>query len=74
VLDEITPPGRDYHHHRRSGDDNGRSHVRAALIGPSLTVPFVDGQLALGMWQHIVFIDFDTRPRSRRLIVQIVGE
>jgi len=74
VLDEITPPDRDYRHHQRWGDDNGRSHVRAALIGPSLTVPFVDGRLTLGTWQHIVFLDFDTRPRSRRLVVQVMGE
>ncbi len=74
VLDEIAPPDRDYRHHLRWGDDNGHSHVRAALLGPSLTIPFVDGRLTLGTWQQIVFIDFDTRPRSRRLIVQIVGE
>lgn len=74
VLDEITPPNRDYRHHQRWGDDNGCSHVRAALIGPSLAVPFVDGDLTLGTWQRIVFLDFDTRPRSRRLVVQILGE
>lgn len=74
VLDEITPPDRDYRHHLRWGDDNGHSHIRAALIGPSLTVPFVDGQLTLGTWQQIVFCDFDTRPRERKLVVQIMGE
>ncbi len=74
VLDEIVPPDRPYRHHLRWGDDNGHSHVRAALIGPSLTVPFVGGQLTLGTWQQIVFCDFDTRPRSRRLVVQIIGE
>lgn len=74
VLDEIAPPGRDYRHHRRWGDDNGSAHVRAALMGPSLTVPFADGRLTLGTWQHIAFLDFDTRPRSRRLVVQIMGE
>ena len=74
VLDEIVPPDRDYRHHLRWGDDNGHAHVRAALIGPSLTVPFVDGRLTLGTWQQIVFCDFDTRPRSRRLVVQIIGE
>jgi len=74
VLDEVVPPDRDYRHHLRWGDDNGHSHIRAALIGPSLTVPFVDGRLTLGTWQQIVFCDFDTRPRSRRLVVQIVGE
>ena len=74
VLDEIVPPDRDYRHHLRWGVDNGHSHVRAALIGPSLTVPFVGGRLTLGTWQQIVFLDFDTRPRSRRLIVQVMGE
>jgi secondary thiamine-phosphate synthase enzyme len=74
VLDEITPPDRDYQHHRRWGDDNGSSHVRAALIGPSLTVPFVEGRLALGTWQQIVFLELDTRARTRKLVVQIMGE
>jgi secondary thiamine-phosphate synthase enzyme len=74
ILDEIVPPDRDYRHHLRWGDDNGHSHVRAALIGPSLTVPFVEGHLTLGTWQQIVFLDLDTRPRSRRLVLQILGE
>jgi secondary thiamine-phosphate synthase enzyme len=74
VFDEIAPPDRDYRHHLRWGDDNGHSHVRAALTGPSLTVPFVDGRLTLGTWQQIVFLDFDTRPRSRRLVAQVMGE
>jgi secondary thiamine-phosphate synthase enzyme len=74
VLDEIAPPDRDYRHHLRWHDDNGHSHVRAALIGPSLTVPFVDRQLTLGTWQQIVFLDLDTRGRSRRLVLQILGE
>jgi secondary thiamine-phosphate synthase enzyme len=74
ILDEIVPPGQDYQHHLRWGDDNGSSHVRSALIGPSLTVPFVDGDLTLGTWQQIVFLDFDTRARSRRLVVQVMGE
>lgn len=74
VLDEIAPPDRAYQHHQRWGDDNGTSHVRAALMGPSLTVPFVEGRLALGTWQQIVFCEFDTRPRARTLVVQILGE
>ena len=74
VLDEIAPPDRDYRHHLRWRDDNGHSHVRSALIGPSLTVPFVEGRLTLGTWQQIVFLDFDTRSRSRRLVVQVMGE
>jgi len=74
VLDEIAPPDRPYRHHRRWGDDNGSAHIRSALVGPSLSIPFMDGQLTLGTWQQIVFCDFDTRPRSRRLVVQMVGE
>jgi secondary thiamine-phosphate synthase enzyme len=74
VLAELIPCNREYQHHRRWGDDNGASHVRAALIGPSLTVPFVDRRLTLGMWQQIIFMNFDTRPRSRQAIVQIIGE
>jgi secondary thiamine-phosphate synthase enzyme len=74
VFDEIAPPDRDYRHHRRWGDDNGSAHVRAALIGPSLTIPFTGGRLTLGTWQHIAFVDFDTRPRSRRLVIQVMGE
>jgi secondary thiamine-phosphate synthase enzyme len=74
ILDEIAPPGRDYRHHLRWHDDNGHAHVRAALVGPSLTVPFVEGHLTLGTWQQIVLLDFDTRPRSRRLVLQILGE
>ena len=74
ILDEIAPPDRDYRHHRRWGDDNGSAHVRAALVGPSLTVPFVGGKLTLGTWQQIVFLDFDTRPRARQLVVQLIGQ
>ena len=74
ALDQIAPPDGDYRHHLRWGDDNGHSHVRSALIGPSLTVPFVEGALTLGTWQRIVFLDFDTRPRARRLVLQIMGE
>jgi secondary thiamine-phosphate synthase enzyme len=74
LFDEIVPPGRPYAHNARWGDGNGHSHVRAALLGPSLTVPFVDGRLALGTWQQIVYLDFDNRPRSRRLVVQVMGE
>lgn len=74
LLDEIIPPHREYRHNLRWGDGNGHSHIRAALIGPSLTVPFVKGRLQLGTWQQIVFCDFDNRPRHRELVVQIVGE
>lgn len=74
TLDELVPPDRDYAHNRRWGDGNGHSHVRAALLGPSLTVPFREGRPLLGTWQQIVFCDFDNRPRSRELVIQIAGE
>ncbi|MBN1902930.1 YjbQ family protein [Candidatus Sumerlaeota bacterium] len=74
VLEKIAPVKADYHHHNTWHDDNGSAHVRAALMGPSLTIPFVNKELTLGTWQQVVFIDFDTRSRSRRLVVQIMGE
>jgi secondary thiamine-phosphate synthase enzyme len=74
VFDEVAPPDRYYRHNERWGDGNGHSHVRAALLGPSLSVPFVDGRLTLGTWQQIVHVDFDVRPRQRDIVVQIVGE
>jgi secondary thiamine-phosphate synthase enzyme len=74
MLEALAPEERDYRHHRRWGDDNGSAHIRAALVGPSLTVPFVAGRLTLGAWQQIVFLDFDTTPRVRKLIVQVMGE
>jgi secondary thiamine-phosphate synthase enzyme len=74
LFDEIVPPDREYAHNLRWGDGNGHAHVRAALLGPSLTVPFVDGELQLGTWQQIIFVDFDNRSRTRRLVVQIMGE
>jgi secondary thiamine-phosphate synthase enzyme len=74
VFDETVPRDRYYRHNERWGDGNGHSHVRASLLGPSLSVPFVDGVLTLGTWQQIVHIDFDVRPRRRDVIAQIVGE
>jgi secondary thiamine-phosphate synthase enzyme len=74
LFDEIVDPDRHYAHNARWGDGNGHSHVRAALLGPSLTVPFVDGRLTLGTWQQIIFVDFDNRPRRRELVVQVMGE
>ena len=74
LFDRIAPPDIEYRHNLRWGDGNGHSHARHALLGPSLTIPFVDGQLTLGTWQQIIFVDFDVRPRSRSLIVQILGE
>ena len=64
----------EYAHNLRHKDYNGHSHIRASFLGPSLTVPFIEGALQLGVWQKIVFIDFDNRPRKRSLIIQIIGE
>jgi len=74
ALERIAPKDGIYRHHLRWGDDNGHSHVRAALVGPSLTIPFVEGRLTLGTWQQIILVDFDTRPRKRDIVVQIMGE
>jgi secondary thiamine-phosphate synthase enzyme len=74
LFDEIVPSNREYAHNARWHDGNGHSHVRAALLGPSLTIPFVDGQLMLGTWQQVIYVDFDNRPRQRKLVVQLVGE
>ncbi len=74
AFEKIAPRDAQYEHHLRWGDDNGHSHVRAALLGPSLCVPFVGARLTLGTWQQIILIDFDTRPRHREVVVQITGE
>ncbi len=74
LFNEIAPPDRPYMHNRRWGDGNGHSHIRAALLGPSLTVPFVEQRMTLGTWQQIVYVDFDNRPRDRRLVVHVLGE
>jgi secondary thiamine-phosphate synthase enzyme len=74
AFEELVPSNRPYKHHERWHDDNGHSHVRSALLGPSLVVPFRDGRLALGTWQQIVFVDFDTRPREREIILTAIGE
>ena len=74
LFERLAPQGPEYHHDARWGDGNGFSHCRASLLGPSLTVPVVDGELTLGTWQQIVFLDFDNRGRQRRLIVQVMGE
>jgi len=74
LFDEVVAPNRNYAHNARWGDGNGHSHVRAALLGPSLTVPFVQKTLTLGTWQQIIFVDFDNRSRRRELIVQLIGE
>jgi secondary thiamine-phosphate synthase enzyme len=74
AFDRLAPADMDYRHNLRWGDDNGHAHIRAALLGPSLSVPVVAGRLSLGTWQQIVFIDFDVRPRRRTVIVQILGD
>ena len=74
LFEEILPADREYAHNTRWGDGNGHSHARAALLGASLTVPFVNESLTLGTWQQIVHVDFDTRPRNRELIVLLIGE
>lgn len=74
AFEVIAPRKGEYHHNLRWQDGNGFSHVRAAMLGPSLSVPFSNKRLHLGTWQQIVFIDFDNRPRSREIIVQIIGE
>ena len=74
ALEAVAPRRGEYRHHERWGDDNGSSHVRAALVGPSLTVPFRDGTLLVGTWQQIVLVEFDTQPRTRRFVVQILGD
>jgi secondary thiamine-phosphate synthase enzyme len=74
ALNEIAPADRDYKHNLRWGDGNGHSHLRAALLGPSLCVPFTSGRLTLGTWQQILFIDFDVRSRQRNIAVQVIGE
>jgi secondary thiamine-phosphate synthase enzyme len=72
-LERSAPTDAPYHHNH-GGDSNGHAHVRSAFIGPSLTVPLVDGRLTLGTWQQIVLVDFDDRPRKREVVVQVVGE
>ena len=74
LFDEIVPSNREYAHNARWDDGNGHSHVRAALLGASLTIPFVNGRLTLGTWQQIIYVDFDNKPRRRELILQIMGE
>ncbi len=74
VFESIAPQGRDWRHHLRWGDHNGHSHVRSALLGPSLSVPFVNGRPTLGTWQQIVLVDFDDTPRSREVVAQLIVE
>ena len=74
ILERIAPKNLVYEHEKRWHDGNGHSHVRASLIGPSLTVPFVNGRLTLGTWQQIIFVELDVRSRVRNLVLQIIGE
>jgi secondary thiamine-phosphate synthase enzyme len=73
ALERLFPQGLEYEHELRWHDGNGHSHVRAAFLGPSLTVPFKDQRLMLGTWQQVVFVELDNKPRSRRVILQIMG-
>jgi len=73
MFNKIAPYGVPYEHNKTWGDDNGAAHLRASLLGSSLTIPFQDSQLIVGTWQQIIFVDFDTRPRSRKVVVQIIG-
>ncbi len=74
MLSRISPDDINYEHEQRWHDGNGRSHVKASLVGPSLTIPFKDGQLLLGTLQQIVFLELDTKARTRTLVLQIIGE
>jgi len=73
-FEKIAPVSGHYEHNVRWHDGNGYAHVRASFLGPDISVPFIDSKLQLGTWQQIIFIDFDNRPRSRELIVQIIGD
>jgi len=74
MFEELIPSGREYAHNATWDDGNGHSHMRATLLGPALTIPFVEKTLTLGTWQQVVYVDFDIRPRRRELVVQMMGE
>jgi secondary thiamine-phosphate synthase enzyme len=74
AIERFAPRTIEYAHDAAWGDGNGYSHVRAAMLGPSLSIPVIDGAMTLGTWQQVVLIDFDNRPRQRRVIQQIIGE
>lgn len=74
LFDDIIPQNRHYAHNARWGDGNGHSHVRAALLKASLTIPFISQHLTLGTWQQVIYVDFDNRSRHRELILQVIGE
>jgi len=74
MFEKLAPQDAQYQHELKWHDDNGHSHIRAALLGPSLSVPFIDSRLTLGTWQQVILVDFDTRPRQRQVIAQVIGE
>lgn len=74
ILERIVPKNQEYKHHLTWGDDNGRSHCKATLMGSSITIPFQNNKIIHGTWQQLIFMELDTRPRNRNLIVQLVGE
>ena len=74
LVEKLIPSDRRYHHDDRWGDDNGFAHLRASLFGPSLAIPIVDGAPVLGTWQQVILIDFDNRPRTREIVLQLMGE
>jgi len=74
AMDRIAPREVKYEHDKKWGDGNGHAHIRSAIVGPSLTIPFVNKRLTLGTWQQVIFVDYDNRPRSRKLEIVLVGE
>ena len=74
LWEQLAPREGEYRHHLRWGDDNGSSHVRAAIVGPSISLPFDGGKLCVGTWQQVVLVEFDTRARHREVVIQLIGE
>jgi secondary thiamine-phosphate synthase enzyme len=74
MMERVAPKSGEYEHQRRWHDGNGHSHVKASLLGPSLSIPLVEGELVLGEWQQVVLVEFDVRPRTRRVVLQVMGE
>jgi secondary thiamine-phosphate synthase enzyme len=74
VLERVAPQDDAWQHNERNADTNGHSHARAALLGPSVTLPFTKSELQVGTWQRVVMIDFDDRPRSRKVVIQLLGD
>ncbi len=74
ILEKFIPSGKKYHHNDTWGDHNGHAHLRSTLFGCSQTIPFVNGELLLGTWQQVILMDFDERPRSRKVVFQFIGE